>query len=175
MSRSKRILVAVVVLGLTYASLLTGSRMWASAAPHAACPAAGVVVQVDSGTRALSLCRNGVEEASFRVALGRGGLDKRAEGDGRTPRGRYKLGPARPSTRYHLFLPVDYPTAAEVKQGFTGSDIGVHGPHVVFAWLGHATAWPNWTLGCIAVGTRTEVERIAQWVSAHAAQEIIIL
>lgn len=143
--------------------------------PHAACPAAGVVVQVDSQARALSLCRNGAEEAWFRVALGRGGLDKRAEGDGRTPRGRYSLGPARPSTRYHLFLPVAYPTAEQAREGLTGSAIGVHGPHALFVWLGHATVWTDWTRGCVAVGTRAEVERIARWVRAHAAQEIVIL
>ena len=175
MSMTKRIVVAVLIVGLAYAGVLIGSSVWAEPPRHATCPATGVVVQVDSGTRVLSLCRGGVEDASFRVALGRGGLDKRAEGDGRTPRGPYRLGSARPSTRYHLFLPVEYPTAEQAKQGLTGSAIGVHGPHVAFAWLGHATAWPNWTLGCIAVGTRTEVERIVQWVGGNAAHEIIIL
>jgi murein L,D-transpeptidase YafK len=116
-----------------------------------------------------------VEDASFRVALGRGGLDKRSAGDGRTPRGQYKLERARASARYHLFLPVDYPTAAQAKQGYTGTAIGVHGPHVAFTWLGHATAWRDWTLGCIAVGTRAEIERIAQWVDANAADQINIL
>jgi hypothetical protein len=141
---------------------------------RAACPADGVIVQVDSGARTLSLCRNGVEEAAFRVALGRRGLDKKAEGDGRTPRGRYPLGPARPSSRYHRFLPVGYPTVAEMQRGLTGSDIGVHGPHEAFFWLGRATSWPDWTRGCIAVGTRADVDRIAAWVRAHGVREILI-
>jgi L,D-peptidoglycan transpeptidase YkuD (ErfK/YbiS/YcfS/YnhG family) len=173
---TRRVLLAVVILALAYGGLLAGSSSWASAPPpHASCPASGVAVQVDPAARVLSLCRAGVEDASFRVALGRSGLDKRSEGDGRTPRGQYKLEPSRPSARYHLFLPVDYPTDAQAKQGYTGSAIGVHGPHVAFAWLGHATAWPDWTLGCIAVGTRADIERIAQWVNANAAQQIIIL
>lgn len=61
------------------------------------------------------------------------------------------------------------------QERYSGSAIGVHGPHAAFAWLGHATAWPNWTLGCVAVGTRTEIERIARWVEANAAGEIVIL
>jgi murein L,D-transpeptidase YafK len=173
---TRRVLLVLGALALAFAGVLVGSRMWASALPRrASCPAAGVVVQVDSGARVLSLCRDGVEEASFRVALGRGGMDKRAEGDGRTPRGQYALGPARPSARYYQFLPVAYPTEAEALRGFTGSAIGVHGPHVAFAWLGHATVWLDWTRGCVAVGTRTDVARIAQWVSTNAARHIIIL
>jgi L,D-peptidoglycan transpeptidase YkuD (ErfK/YbiS/YcfS/YnhG family) len=175
-SLSRRALLALGPLVLVYAGVLMGSWVWASAVPlHASCPAVGVIVQVDSEARALSLCRDGVEEASFRVALGRGGLDKRAEGDRRTPRGRYPLGPARPSARYHRFVPVEYPTAAEAQRGFTGSAIGIHGPHAAFAWLGHSTVWTDWTRGCIAVGTRSDVARIAAWVSRSAAREVIIV
>jgi len=172
----KRALLVVGIVAAAYGVVVVASSSWASAPPtHASCPASGVALQVDSAARVLSLCRRGVEDASFRVALGRGGLDKRSEGDGRTPRGQYRLESARASRRYHLFLPVGYPTDAQVKQGYTGGAIGVHGPHVAFAWLGHATAWPNWTLGCIAVGTRVEVERVAEWVRANAAEKIIIL
>jgi L,D-transpeptidase-like protein len=173
---TKRVILASIVVTLAYGGLLAGSATWASAPPpHSPCPASGTVLQVDSRARVLSLCRGGVEDASFRVAVGRGGLDKRSEGDGRTPLGQYKLGAARGSARYHLFLPVEYPTEAQVKQGYTGGAIGVHGPHLAFTWLGHATTWPNWTLGCIAVGTRTEIERIAQWVGANSARQVIIL
>ena len=48
---------------------------------------------------------------------------------GRTPIGRYRVAPARASSRYHLFLEVGYPTAEQAKLGLTGSAIGVHGPH----------------------------------------------
>jgi L,D-peptidoglycan transpeptidase YkuD (ErfK/YbiS/YcfS/YnhG family) len=170
-----------VLLGLggacaIYAGLLAGSSLWAQAAvPHEACPADGTLLQIDTRARVLSLCRAGHEDASFRVALGRGGVDKRLEGDGRTPRGQYRLSPARASTRYHLFLPVGYPTNEQLNQGFSGSAIGVHGPHVAFAWLGRATTWPDWTLGCIALGTRGDVAQVAQWVADNRAHEIIIL
>lgn len=173
---TKRTLLLLLPPLAAYGLVRAGSSSWASATPaHAPCPRSGVALQVDSAARVLSLCREGVEDGSFRVALGRGGLDKRSEGDGRTPRGAYPLQPGRASRRYHLFLPVGYPTAAQVRNGYSGSAIGVHGPHAAFAWLGHATAWPNWTLGCVAVGTRTEIERIARWVEANAAEEIVVL
>lgn len=172
----RRLLLAVVILALVYGSLLAGASSWASRlSARAACPASRAVLQVDSRARVLSLCRDGVEEGAVRVALGRSGLDKRSEGDGRTPRGQYLLAPARPSARYHLFLGIDYPTRAQAEQGYTGSAVGVHGPHSAFAWLGHATAWPDWTRGCIAVGSRTDIERIARWVQANAARQIIVL
>lgn len=173
---SRRILIGLAVVGLAYLVLLTSSRAWAKATvPHAACPREGVLVQVDPDARILSLCRSGHEESAFRVALGRGGVDKRVEGDERSPRGRYALSRARRSSRYHLFLPVGYPTSVQARQGFTGSAIGVHGPHAFWAWLGPATTGTDWTLGCIALGTRADVERVARWVSDNDAQEIVIL
>lgn len=132
-------------------------------------------MQVDSAARVLTLCRDGKEKASFRVALGRGGVDKKAEGDGRTPLGTYPLGQARDSSRYDLLLPVGYPTKEQMALGLTGSAIGIHGPHAAFAWLGAATAWPDWTLGCIALPTRGNIEQIAKWVTTHRVSEIVIL
>jgi hypothetical protein len=173
-SRRELALTGVIVAVCVIVSV--SLRAWAGPSRRrAACPADGVIVQVDSSARTLSLCRGGVEEGAFRVALGRGGLDKRAEGDGQTPRGRYPLGPARPSSRYHRFVPVRYPTAAEMQRGLTGSDIGIHGPHGAFHWLGRATSWLDWTRGCIAVGTRADVDRIARWIDANGAREVVIL
>ena len=159
-----------------YVAVLAISAVWAkSDAPHQACPPRETVVLVDTSSGVLCLCRAGREERAFRVALGRRGVDKRQEGDGRTPRGRYGLGSARRSGRYHLFLPVAYPTAQQVKQGYSGSAIGIHGPHVAFSWLGHATVWPDWTLGCVAVGTWAEIRAIAEWVAHTKASEIVLV
>lgn len=166
------ILASVAVCG---AFLLTGTFWSRAQVQHQACPSGVSVVQVDTSARVLSLCRIGQEEASFHVALGRGGVDKRAEGDGRTPKGRYSLGRSRSSNRYYLFIPVGYPTPEQARLGFTGSAIGVHGPHQMFAWLGNITAWPNWTQGCVALPTRAEIEKIATWVAENRVSEIIIL
>jgi L,D-transpeptidase catalytic domain len=172
-SRRELALTGAIVVACVIVSAILAA--WAGPSPHrAACPTDGFIVQVDSGARTLSLCRDGVAEGTFRVALGRGGLDKRAEGDGRTPRGRYPLGPARASSRFHRFIPVGYPTAAEMQRGLTGSDVGIHGPHEAFHWLGRATSWLDWTRGCIAVGTRADIDRIAEWVRANGVQAIVI-
>lgn len=89
--------------------------------------------------------------------------------------GRYPLAPARASSRFHLFLPVAYPSPEQRGRMYTGSNIGIHGPHVAFAWLGHATVWLNWTEGCIAVATQGEIEQIARWVRETGATETLIL
>jgi murein L,D-transpeptidase YafK len=142
--------------------------------PHEPCPATGKLVLVDSRAGVLSLCRDGRERRWFRVAVGRNGTGKRVEGDGRTPLGAYSLGPSRRSRRYHLFVPVGYPSADQRQAGFSGGDIGIHGPHLAFSWLGHATAWLDWTRGCIALGTRSEIEDVARWLADSETREILI-
>jgi murein L,D-transpeptidase YafK len=161
---------------LGYIAVLGVAAAWAkTAVSHRACPPGETVVLVDTQSGVLCLCRQGREERTFRVAVGRGGVDKRQEGDGRTPLGRYGLSPAQPSGRYHLFLPVAYPTVEQAKQGYSGSAIGVHGPHLAFAWLGHATVWSDWTLGCVAVATWSEIQAIAEWVANTKASEIVLV
>jgi len=159
----------------TYALVIGGAALWArSPTTTRNCPSSGSVILVDTTARVLCLCRAGHVDERFRVALGRGGIDKRATFDGKTPLGRYSLGAAIPSSQFHLFLPVGYPTRDQRERGYSGSAIGVHGPHAAFAWLRHATVWPNWTQGCIAVGTAADVEAIARWVRSTGVNEIVI-
>jgi murein L,D-transpeptidase YafK len=172
----RRVLSIGIALAGIY-SIVVGVA-WALASTEPAshpCPASGTLIQVDAETRVLSLCRNGKPDARFRIAHGRGGINKQTEGDGKTPVGRYTLAPARPSARFHLFLPVAYPSPEQRSRGYTGSDIGIHGPHAAFSWLGHATVWINWTEGCIAVATRSEIQQIARWVRETGATQILIL
>jgi murein L,D-transpeptidase YafK len=137
-----------------------------------ACPPAETVVVVDLRESRLHLCAGGGEEASFPVSLGRGGLGKRTKGDHRTPVGAYALGAPRSSKRFHVFIPVGYPTAAQAAAGFSGGDVGVHGPMLFFAWAGRLNTLFAWTDGCVAVGTDEEIERIARWVDANHPREI---
>jgi len=168
-------MLAALVLGSILGAALAAVAVRRLAAPPAApCPPSGTVVAVHSADHRLRLCRAGRVEGSFRVALGRGGLDKRREGDGRTPVGPYTLGAPRMSERFHRFVPVGYPTEAQQAEGRTGSAIGVHGPDARFRWLGGATAWVDWTNGCIAVGTRGEIDAIAEWVTRAGARTIAI-
>jgi hypothetical protein len=125
-----------------------------------------VVVTAD---RALWLCEAGHGGARFRVAIGSGGVDKRSTGDRRTPLGTYPLGAPRPSSRFGTFIPVGYPTEEQKKLGFTGSDIGIHGPDRRLRWAGAINAWYDWTAGCIAVATDDEIGQVARFVSGGAA------
>ena len=104
--------------------------------------------------------------------LGRGGLDKRVEADGKVPLGEYPLGPALASKAFHVFIPVGYPTPSQRRRGFTGGAIGVHGPSR--ADQGRFSTGMDWTLGCIAVGSDDEIDRVARWVRTAHARRIII-
>jgi hypothetical protein len=174
-SVKRRVALAGLVLGtLLGVALAAVAVRGPGVAPVPPCPPTGTLVAVHTADHRLQLCRAGRVEGSFQVALGRGGLDKRREGDERTPLGRYALGTSRASERFHKFVPVGYPTEAQRAEGRTGSAIGVHGPDARFEWLGAATAWVDWTNGCIAVATRGEIDAIAEWVARAGARTITI-
>ncbi|MBF0175929.1 MAG: L,D-transpeptidase family protein [Magnetococcales bacterium] len=138
------------------------------------CPRERSIVQVDTLAYRLRLCHAGREEGSFRVALGRGGLNKRVEGDARTPLGRYYLGLGRPSDYFHTFIPVGYPTPEQKRQGYSGGAIGIHGPHQDPDRYKDTVRLSNWTLGCIAVPSREDIEKIAAWVKDKHVMEVVI-
>jgi hypothetical protein len=164
--------VAAPVLLAGVLPVLAGCRF--SGAPGDPCPPQGRVVRVHPSSHSLFLCQDGRVEARYRVALGRGGLDKAREGDGRTPSGRYPLGAPRASSSFHRFVPVGYPTAAQRAEGRTGAAIGIHGPDRRARLLGPLTTWVDWTAGCIAVGADADIDRIAEWTAASGASSILI-
>lgn len=59
-------------------------------------------------------------------------------------------------------------------QGFTGSDISIHGPHRKWKWLGKISTWMDWTQGCIAVASNSVIEEIADWVKLKKPNKIFI-
>jgi murein L,D-transpeptidase YafK len=126
-------------------------------------------ILVETGTHRLALCDRDREVASFSVRLGRGGVGKTAEGDGKTPLGAYPLGDARKSDRYGTFIPIGYPTPDQQRRGFTGSAVGVHGPHRWVRWLGALVNSFDSSSGCVGLATDAEMESIATWIKvAHA-------
>ena len=152
--------------------MLIAALILALTAPPEPCAGKGTALYVDATQRMLWLCESGKAKESIPVALGRGGLDKRMEGDARVPLGEYTLGSPVPSKAYHLFIPVGYPTASQRRQGFTGGAIGVHGPKRAYG--GPSSTSIDWTLGCIAVGTDDDIGRVADWVKATKARRIVI-
>ena len=137
---------------------------WVAPAP---CPEQGDVVTVIARKRELWLCQDGAGIAKFQVALGRGGVDKHRQGDGRTPLGTYTLGAPRASTRFGLFIPIAYPTREQTAQGFTGGEVGIHGPPRGQAEPEYPTTAVDWTQGCIATGVDADIGVIAEFVRAR--------
>jgi murein L,D-transpeptidase YafK len=126
---------------------------------------------------------------SVPAAFGRGGADaKRSAGDQRTPEGEYRIsGPPRAS-RFHRFLPIDYPSPADAEAALAeervspaehariveahgrgapppqdtalGGELGLHGEGA--RWRGETQAL-DWTNGCIALSDR-DIEFVAERV-----------
>lgn len=139
-----------------------------------ACPRDPAAIIVDTGEHRLALCESGKPVREVSVAIGRGGVDKRREGDRKTPLGRFALGRPRESARFHKFIAVDYPTPALPSEGRTGGDIGIHGPSRSYSWLGGARNWVDWTAGCIAVASDEVIDQIASRVVARQATVVVI-
>lgn len=132
-------------------------------------------IVINTQEHRLSLCREQKAEREFTVSLGSGGIGKHEEGDHRTPLGSYALGTPRPSEEFVLFIPVGYPTLEQRKAGYTGGDIGIHGPKKQWAWLGRLANWRDWTRGCIAVGRAEDIREIAAWVNRYHPTRVDII
>jgi len=133
-------------------------------------------IEVTKSARRLEAGCIGGGRVAWTVALGRIPGAKRAAGDHRTPEGLYRIvGPARRS-RFHRFLPIDYPSlddaararsegrlgaadfariAAAHERGARppadtplGGDVGFHGEGE--RWRGDS-AHLDWTYGCLAM------------------------
>ena len=129
---------------------------------------------VDTGAHRLHLCWRGAIERTFVVALGIDGVEKRREGDNRTPLGTYPLGAPRVSHQFHSFVPVGYPTPAQARMGFTGGAIGINGPPRGVGRLVRLAELVrlDWTEGCIALATDEEIDEIAGWLRRREVKEV---
>ncbi|MFG0268794.1 murein L,D-transpeptidase family protein [Pseudomonas sp. zjy_14] len=134
------------------------------------------VVLVQLKKEQLSLCKNGATVKAYDVALGSGGFGKTRAGDEKTPIGTYPLEKPRPSTdkKFHTFIKIGYPTPKQIAQGYTGNDVGIHGPHKYWAWAGGANTWINWTNGCVAVKSNQDIIDISQWVESEQVRTVTL-
>lgn len=136
------------------------------------CSAPDARIIVDTKAHALLLCERDKEIAAFGVRLGRGGTGKTKEGDGKTPLGTYPLGEPRKSERFGIFISIGYPTPEQRQRGYTGGDVGVHGPHRFVRWLGSLVNTFDSSDGCVGLATDAEIERIAAWVKTAGSRTI---
>jgi len=157
---------------------LLGAAALLTCAPHMPPPCERIVaISVSKRERRLRVQCEGGSLVEMAVALGRGeGGPKRQMGDARTPEGHYRLsGPARAS-RFHRFIPFDYPSVSDAATAHTegrladgdyrrieaahangevppadtalGGHLGIHGEGE--RWRGDSRLL-DWTLGCIGL------------------------
>lgn len=132
-------------------------------------------INVHTTQRILNICKQGSVIKSFKVALGYKGIGKRRAGDNKTPIGLYGLAYPRKSRQFKLFIPIGYPTSRQAAAGYTGRDVGIHGPtqsSMLLGWLG---GLPKPTRGCIAVGSNNHIEYVANWVKTHPGTKVLII
>jgi len=145
-----------------------------SSSSSSPCDPGETAVVIDTRAHRMYLCAAGTIDRTFAVALGMRGVGKQRQGDLRTPLGRYGLGPPRASQGFHIFVPVQYPTPAQARMGFTGSAIGIHGPPRGWTNLVQLASLvaQDWTAGCIAVTTDADIEAVAAWVRKRQVKEV---
>jgi murein L,D-transpeptidase YafK len=132
-------------------------------------------INVHTAKRILNICNHGTVVKSFKVALGYKGVGKKRVGDNKTPVGLYGLAYPRKSSQFKVFIPILYPTSKQLAAGYSGRDVGIHGPTQssrVFSWLNNL---PSATRGCIAVGKNNYIEYVAKWVKANPGTKVLII
>jgi len=153
-------------------------------------PCARIVrIEVSKGERRLrARCERGAL-VEMTAALGRQRGPKREAGDERTPEGAYRVSGAPRRSRFHLFIPIDYPSLADADSALAdgrlpppdyarirlaheggepppddsalGGALGIHGEGA--RWRGDSEHL-DWTQGCVAVSD-PEIEFLAARVA----------
>jgi murein L,D-transpeptidase YafK len=167
----------------------------ASPAPPPPCERIDRVLVRKSERALVAECAGGGRLA-FKVALSREPGPKRSRGDRRTPEGHYRIAAAARPSRFHRFIPIDYPSLADADRALDegrltaaerariadahargvqppadtalGGDIGIHGEGA--RWQGDSEHL-DWTYGCIAV-TDEQLEFLAERVAPGVPIEI---
>lgn len=132
-------------------------------------------INVHTTKQILNICKHGTVIKTFKVALGNNGVGKKQAGDNKTPIGLYRLAHPRNSNQFKVFIPILYPTTKQVAAGYTGRDVGIHGPTQssgLFSWLNNL---PYSTRGCIAVGKNNHIEYVANWVKSNPGTKVLII
>lgn len=139
-----------------------------------ACPLASGI-NVHTLKRQLNICKNGSVVKSFKVALGNKGVGKKRAGDNKTPIGLYGLAYPRKSKQFDMFIPILYPTPQQRAAGYSGRDVGIHGPTQSSRLFSLFNNLPYATRGCVAVGKNNYIEDVANWVKANPGSKILIM
>lgn len=132
-------------------------------------------INVHTARRILNICKDGTVIKAFKVAIGFKGVGKKKAGDNKTPIGLYGLAYPRKSNQFKVFIPILYPTSKQLAAGYTGRDVGIHGPTQSSNWLSRLNNLPYSTRGCIAVGQNNYIEYVAKWVKSNPGTKVLII
>ena len=143
-------------------------------ASTATCPLSNGI-NVHTTKQILNICKHGTVIKTFKVALGYKGVGKKHAGDNKTPIGLYGLAHPRKSNQFKVFIPILYPTSKQLAAGYTGRDVGIHGPTQSVSWLSWLNNLPYSTRGCVAVGKNNHIEYVASWVKANPGAKVLII
>ena len=140
----------------------------------ASCPLVNGI-NVHTAQRVLNICKQGTVIKAFKVALGYKGVGKKKSGDNKTPIGLYGLAHPRKSNQFKVFIPILYPTSKQVAAGYTGRDVGIHGPTQSVGLFGWFSNLPYSTRGCIAVCKNNHIEYVANWIKNNPNTKVLIM
>ena len=135
----------------------------------------GAHVVVRTVEHKLYLCdQDRAVASSYGVRLARNGVGKTRTGDRKVPLGIYPLGRPRPSKKYGTFVAIGFPLPEQRRRGYTGGDVGVHGPDRRVRWLGRLVNTFDTTDGCVGLSSDREMDEIAAWVRQTGAGRIVL-
>jgi hypothetical protein len=137
------------------------------------CEGRGASLVTDLDNRILFICKGDMPLNAYPVSIGAMNFPKSKEDDLKTPVGSYALGPPRESyDGFDVFIPIGYPTQAQIDKGFTGGDVGVHGPAREDQCKGLLNVVDNWTDGCVALPSDSAIEAVAEFVRQNPQAKI---
>jgi murein L,D-transpeptidase YafK len=131
-------------------------------------------IDIKTKQHRLYICESRKVVKEYKIAIGHHGIGKTRAGDQKTPLGLYALGQPRRSNRFTIFIPIHYPTSHQQSLGYTGKDVGIHGPFKLYSWLGPLNTWFDWTQGCIAVANNDQIAFISKWLNKHPQAQVLL-
>jgi murein L,D-transpeptidase YafK len=126
-------------------------------------PVADLVI-VEKANRQLFLLKEGEILRTFKIALGMAPVGhKQAEGDFRTPEGRYRLDARNPNSEFFLSIHVSYPNLNDVREARArgvdpGGSIMIHGQPNAPTRSETYYRTQDWTNGCVAVSNSDMID-----------------
>lgn len=193
--RADIIFVLLLALGTVIPTALR-----ADAIEHAGDPDVSYYLEIDKSERLLRVKFADQTRRQFKIAWGRGGPgDKRRVGDKRTPEGIYRIVGFNESSKFHLFMRLNYPNVKDAIYGLKnkliseeefdriieslksgrlppqdtalGGAIGIHGVGEENEKKLKIHSTLNWTRGCVAL-TNREISELRHYVAVGT--EVVI-